>query len=320
MAGIEAFLAFAGTARTGSFAGAARDLGLSPSAVAKAVARLEDDLGVRLFHRTTRQVSLTSEGHELHVRCRRIVEEIDALRATAEGVRGAPSGTLRLSVPITLGKRVVVPLLARLALAHPALRLDVDLTDRFVDVIRESFDAVIRVGPLADSSLVARRLGAQQMITLASPAYLARRAAPRVPEDVAAHACVVFRMPTSGRTMTWSFRVAGRAVRIAPEGVASFDDGEAMVTAAAAGLGIVHVPDYMAADALADGTLVEVLGAFRPPPIPISLVYPATPRLPPRMRVLVEALVAAPLFVPMAPSPDVARSASRRGGSRRDDR
>jgi DNA-binding transcriptional LysR family regulator len=136
MSGLQGIFAFAEAARQGSFAAAARELGLSPSAVAKAVARLESDLGVRLFHRTTRQVTLTGEGQEMYERCRRVVEEVDALRADAEGIRGQPSGTLRINVPITYGKRIVVPALARLARRHPKLAFDVALSDRWVDLVQ----------------------------------------------------------------------------------------------------------------------------------------------------------------------------------------
>jgi molybdenum-dependent DNA-binding transcriptional regulator ModE len=149
--GLQGMTAFAETVRQGSFAAAARELGLSPSAVAKSVARLEDELGLRLLHRTTRDVSLTSDGRGLFERCRGIVDAIDALRAEAEGVRGEPSGTLRVNAPITFGKKVLVPLLARLVARHPKLTLDIALTDRYVDVIQEGFDAVVRVGTLQEA-------------------------------------------------------------------------------------------------------------------------------------------------------------------------
>jgi len=137
MAGLQAYIAFAETVKRGGFAGAARELGLSPSAVAKSITRLEAGLGVRLFHRTTRTVALTSEGHELAERCRRIVEEVEALRDQAAGTRAEPSGTLRLNVPITFGKRVLVPKLAELVLRHPAITLDVGFSDRYADLVSE---------------------------------------------------------------------------------------------------------------------------------------------------------------------------------------
>lgn len=293
MSGLQGFFAFAETARQGSFAGAARELGLSPSAVAKSVARLEQDLGLRLFHRTTRQVTLTGEGQELYARCRRIVDEIEGIRAEAEGVRGQPSGTLRLNVPTTYGKRVVVPALTRLAARYPKLSLDVGFSDRWVDLVQQGLDAVVRIGELGDSTLVARRLGEQSLVTCANTAYLRKRGTPRVPADLDQHDCLVFRLPSSGRLRAWQFRDGRRAVEFVPPTRCVMNDGEAIVVAATQGAGIVQVPDYMCAEALAAGRLTEVLAAHRPKPMPISLVYPSARHVTPRLRALIDALAPA---------------------------
>lgn len=292
MAGLQAFVAFSETVKHGGFAGAARELGVSPSAVAKNVARLEADLGLRLFHRTTRQVALTSEGHELFERCRRIVEEIDALRDDAAGARVEPSGTLRLNVPITFGKRVIVPKLAALVRRHPKVMLDVSFSDRYADLVSEGLDASIRVGPLADSSLVARPFARQTMVVCTAPAYLRQHGTPRSPEALSRHRCLVSRMPTSKRLRAWTFLRDDTAAELAPRPAAVFDDGEAIVAAAAAAMGIAQVPDYMAADALDRGELVEVLKRYRPAPLPIAIVYPSARRVTPRLKALIEALTA----------------------------
>lgn len=290
MAGLQAYVAFSETAKHGGFAGAARELGVSPSAVAKNVARLEADLGLRLFHRTTRKVALTSEGHELFERCRRIVEEIDALRDDAAGARAEPSGTLRLNVPITFGKRVIVPKLAQLVQRHPKIVLDVSFSDRYADLVSEGLDASIRVGPLADSSLVARSFARQTMIVCAAPAYLREYGTPRSPEAVARHRCLVARMPTSKRLRAWAFARDGALDEMVPQAAAVFDDGEAIVAAAAASMGLAQVPDYMAADAIERGEVVEVLKRWRPPPLSIAIVYPSARRLTPRLRALIDVL------------------------------
>jgi DNA-binding transcriptional LysR family regulator len=292
MAGLQAYVAFSETARHGGFAGAARELGVSPSAVAKNVARLEADLGLRLFHRTTRKVALTSEGHELFERCRRIVEEIDALRDDAAGARAEPSGTLRLNVPITFGKRVVVPRLAELVRRHPRIALDVSFTDRYADLVSEGLDASIRVGTLADSSLVARPFATQTMIVCASPGYLRAHGTPRNPEALARHRCLVSRMPTSRRLRPWRLQRDGVLVEPEPAPLAIFDDGEAMVAAAVASMGLVQVPNYMADEAIARGELVEVLKRFRPPAMSIALVYPSARRVTPRLLALIDVLTA----------------------------
>ncbi|MBL8384856.1 MAG: LysR family transcriptional regulator [Burkholderiales bacterium] len=290
MAGVASFLAFAETVKRGSFAAAARELGLSPSAVAKGVARLEADLGLRLLHRTTRQVRLTGEGSALYQRCARIVEDIDALREEAEGSRGAPRGQLRVNMPLTYGRRVVLPRLVALQARHPELTLELSFSDRQVDLIREGLDAVVRIGRLADSSLVARRIGTQQLQILASPDYLRRHGAPRDPEALSGHRCIVFRLPTTGRVRAWELRQGRRAITLTPPAPVVVDDGEALVAAARMGAGLVQAPDNLAHDAVAAGALVEVLAGFRPAPMPISLVYPAARHVTPRLRALIDAL------------------------------
>jgi DNA-binding transcriptional LysR family regulator len=288
--GLQGYFAFAETARQGSFAAAARELGLTPSAVAKSVARLEADLGLRLFHRTTRHVTLTGDGQDMYARCRRVVEEVAALRDEAEGVRGQPSGTLRLNVPVTYGKHVVVPALARLARRYPKLAFEVTFSDRWVDLIQQGLDAVVRMGELRDSTLVARRLGEQGLVTCASPAYLKRCGVPEALPRLAEHDCVVFRLPSSGRPRPWQYREGRRTHEFVPASRCVMNEGEAIVEAAVAGLGIAQVPDYMCADAVRAGRLVEVLAALRPRPMPISLVYPSARRVTPRVRALLEAL------------------------------
>ncbi len=290
MASVQALMAFAETARHGSFARAARELGLSSSAVAKSVARLEADLGVRLFHRTTRKVALTSEGHALHARCRAIVDEFDALRDAAAGARGAPTGTLRLNVPITLGKLHYVPQLAALLARHPGLGLELGFSDRYADVVSEGLDAAIRIGPLADSTLVAKRIGEQRLVVVGSARYLKKRGEPTHPSALAAHRCMAFRMPTSGRLRPWQFVDGRRTFEWTPDADVVMNDGEGLVAAAAAGIGLIQVPDYIAAGALSSGAVRRVLDTHAPPALPISVVYPSARGVTPRLRALLEAL------------------------------
>jgi DNA-binding transcriptional LysR family regulator len=289
----ELLTSFVCAARHRSFARAARELGTSPSAVAKNVARLESQLKLRLFHRTTRRVALTPDGELLQERCQRVLEEVAELEGAVAGKLGQPSGTLKLDVPIVYGRRVVLPVLAKLRHHYPDLSFDVRFSDRVADVVGDGLDAVIRVGTLNDSSLVARRIGWQRMWTGASPAYLRRHGTPLRPANLEQHQCLVFRIPTSRKEWSWRFRVGSRDVVLRPPTQVWFDDGEALVAAALAGLGLVHVPSYMAEEDVARGRLVEVLSDVRPPLMPISIVYPG-PREPPlRVRVLIEALTAA---------------------------
>ena len=293
MISFELLTSFACAARHRSFARAARELGTSPSAVAKNVARLESQLKFRLFHRTTRRVALTPDGELLQERCRRVLHEVAELEGAVAGKLAGPSGTLKLDVPIVYGRRVVLPVLAKLRHRYPDLAFDVRFSDRIADVVGDGLDAVIRVGTLNDSSFVARRIGWQRMWTGASPAYLRRHGTPLRPEDLQQHQCLVFRIPTSRKEWPWRFRVGSRDVVLHPATQVWFDDGEALVAAALAGLGLVHVPSYMAEQEAARGRLVEVLSNMRPPLMPISIVYPG-PRQPPlRLKVLIESLVAA---------------------------
>lgn len=290
MHGLQPLLAFSETAKRGGFAAAARELGTAPSTLAKAVARLETTLGLRLFHRTTRQVSLTGDGERLFQRCQRVLAELEELQSEAAGARAAPSGTLRIDMPIVFGRKVMLPLLARLVQQHPGLELDVRLSDAFVDMVKDGIDVAVRVGDLQDSTLVARRFASQQLMLVAAPSYLSRHGTPRVLEDLAAHRHILFRMPSSGRDRPQQFSVKGRMVALQPAQGTRFNDGEAMVQAAVLGLGLAQVPDYMVADAVAAGRLIEVLPQHRPPSMPIHAVMPGNRMVPARVRVLLDAL------------------------------
>jgi LysR family transcriptional regulator, regulator for bpeEF and oprC len=292
MQGMQQFLAFAQTARRGSFAAAARDLAASPSTLAKSVARLEAALGVKLFHRTTRQVSLTADGERLFRRCERVLAEFEELQADAAGTRAAPSGTLRVDLPVFYGRRFVLPLLAELLRRHPALSLELRFQDGFADLVRDGIDLAVRMGELRDSSLVARRIDSQQLLFVASPAYLKAHGTPKRIEDLAAHKAIVFRMPTSGRNRPWQLRQGRRTVELHPAHSVQIDDTESLAAAARLGLGLCQLPDNIVQDELASGELVEVLPACRPLPMPISAVVPSGRLVPPRVRVLLDALEA----------------------------
>lgn len=282
--------AFAETAKHGSFAAAARETGQAPSTLAKAVGRMETALGVKLFHRTTRQVSLTPDGERLFQRCQRLLGELEELQGEALGVRTSPSGTLRIDLPIVLGRRWILPVLARMVQLHPGLSLDLRLTDSYTDLVKEGIDVAIRVGELKDSTLVARPLACQAMVLVASAEYLAVRGTPRRLDQLAAHAALLFRMPSSGKDRPWQFRQRGKVVQMHPSSRVRIGDGEGLVAAARLGLGLAQVPDYFVRDELARGELVEVLPHCRPAPLPISVVYPGSRLVPQRVRALLEAL------------------------------
>lgn len=291
MKGLQQFVAFAQTAKLGNFAAASRELGVAPSTLAKSVARLEVGLGVKLFHRTTRQVRLTPDGERLYLRCQRVLSEIDELQAEAAGTRAIASGLLKVDAPVVWGMRKLVPMLGRLTREHPGLQLEVRLNDAYADLVRDGIDLAVRIGHLQDSSLVARRIDGQSMVLCASPRYIEEHGMPRRLDDLQRHAAVVFRLPSSGRNRPWQFsRRGGGTVELNPASRVRVNDGQGIVAALCEGMGICQVPGYMVTDELASGRLVELLPSLRPPPLPISLVYPSGRLVPARVRVAIEAL------------------------------
>jgi LysR family transcriptional regulator for bpeEF and oprC len=293
--GLQPIIAFTETAKRGSFAEASREVGCTPSSLAKSVARLEAQLGVRLFHRTTRRVTLTDDGQRLFERCQRVVAELEQLRDEASGAREAPSGTLRIDMPVALGRIVMLPILARLADRHPQLAIDARFSDRYVDLVKEGIDVAIRTGPLEDSSLMARPFAQQELLLFASPSYLAAKGTPARLSDLPRHVAVTFRVPTTGRPRPWHFRSSGRNVTTAPPSRVFVDDGDAIVRAALLGMGIGQVPHYMVAEAITAGDLVELLPAFRPTPMQIAAVMPSTRLVPRRVRALLDLLEQGPV-------------------------
>lgn len=290
MSGLQRYVAFAQTARRGSFARAARDLGVSPSALAKSVARLEAALGLKLFHRTTRQVSLTVDGERLYARCERVLAEVEDLEAEAAGTARAPTGTLRVDMPIAYGHLVLMPLLAKILHAHPQLKLDVRLQDAHADLVRDGVDLAIRIGELRDSRLVARRIDSQRLMLVASPNYLHAHGTPRRISDLEKHHTVGFRLPSTGRPRPWQLQDGGRTVAIEREHRTLVNDGHGMVAAAIGGLGVMQIPDYLVSAEIARGELLEILKKHRPPAMPVHAVVPSARLMPPRVRLLLDAL------------------------------
>jgi LysR family transcriptional regulator, regulator for bpeEF and oprC len=290
MASLDLIVSFAASARHASFAKAARELALSPSAVAKNIARLESQLGVRLFHRTTRQVTLTQDGEDLYIRCRRILEEVESLEGAAAESRNGPRGTLRIDMPVVYGRQVILPVLMKLMADVPALQVDVRFSDHVVDIVKEGLDAAVRIGPLADSCLVGHMFDQQFLGICASPDYLAQHSAPESPDELSGHSCLLYRLPSSGRSRPWQFRHDDREYTLLPESGIRLGDGEALVQAATAGLGLIQAPTYIIKSEVKTGRLVEVLQSYRPTPLPISLVYPSHRHVPLRVVALADAL------------------------------
>ena len=262
-------LPFFYTAEERSFRRAAERLGVTPAAVSKAVLRLEERLGVKLLARTSRTVAPTPEGAAFQERCREAIASLEAGREAVSEARRQPRGTVHLSLPFILG-RIVVPALPRLAARYPNLRFRLSMTDRLVGLVDDQVDVAIRIGELADSRLVSRRLRGSRWVTVAAPSYLARVGRPAHPSDLARHDGLMFVAP-NGRPRAWTFRDprSGAATTVPVEPRLLLDHGDHLLAAAIAGLGVCQVLDFMITDPVADGRLVEVLGghAAEGPPI-----------------------------------------------------
>lgn len=276
----------------GSFAAAARSLGLTPSAVSKLISRLEARLGVRLVNRTTRSLALTAEGEVYLATGRRILESIAALEAEVGASAGRPRGLVRINTGLAFGLHQLVPAVPEFRAAYPEVELEIAMTDRIVDLAAERSDIAIRTAlRLADSSLMSRRIADMERIVCASPAYLARHGAPRSPADLAHHDCIVFAGGTA--LDRWPFRrPSGEVFQVHVKGTVAVDNAEAMVQLAIAGVGIVRLGDLVVADPIRRGQLVPLLvDAHVAEAVPMWAVFaPGTQRTP-RIRVLIDFLI-----------------------------
>jgi len=278
--------AFVRAAEARSFTAAGRQLGVSPSAIGKAVARLEERLGVRLLHRSTRSVTLTPEGALFLERCRRIFSEIETAEAELAQTRGAPRGRLRVSLP--LAGMLMMPTLGAFMRAYPEIELDLDFTDRLVDVIDEGFDAVIRAGEVSDSRLMSRFLGVFRLQLVAAPDYLGRRGVPLVPEDLAGHACLQHRFATSGKFEPWPLRRGDKEIALPSTAVANTI--EPLIALAEQGLGIACLPDFAIRRQVAEGRLTVVLADHTEHEGVFRLLWPSSRYPAPKLRVFVDFL------------------------------
>lgn len=288
MQSLEDVLAFVRVVETGGFSRAAERLGVSKSIISRRVARLEADLGVRLLNRTTRGIAPTDAGLEFKMRCADILRQLEAAREAVACRERDIAGTLRLAVPLSFGITRLAPAIAAFAAKHPRLAIDLSVSDRFADLVAEGFDAAIRVGVLADTSLMSRRLGTVQAFVVASPAYLAARGIPEKPQALTRHECLIY---SGGSRDTWQFRVNRKWNSIRPQGRFRADNGEVLRAAALAGLGITVLPDFLVGEAIANGTLVRLLDAYPMPEAGIHLLRPGGGAAPARLTALGDYLV-----------------------------
>jgi len=281
---LKSLIIFVRAAQNRSFSVAARQLGMSPSTVSKAVLRLEEDLGIRLLNRTTRSVTLTDDGAAFYERCRQILSELEEAELELGKARSMPTGKLRLDLTIELGRLHIVPALPSFIAKYPELKLDVSLNNRMVDLIEEGIDAVVRIGTGPDSRLIMHRLATARFIVCAAPAYLARHTEPETPEDLRHHNCINFVSPQTGRVFEWLFQRDGQEFRLPVDGNFRLNHGEALLDAAIGGAGLVQVYNYIAGAALTRGELKPVLEGYAAPGTAIAVVYPQKRHLSAKIR------------------------------------
>ncbi|WP_236183205.1 LysR family transcriptional regulator [Pseudomonas juntendi] len=262
---------FAQVMEAGSFTAAADRLGMSKQSVSRRLMQLEARLGVRLLNRSTRRLDATPLGQQYYQSAMRLLGEVQQVEHDISGQAQALRGTLRLSAPLSFAMAHLGCLLTEFLQLHAQVDVEVDLSDRAVDLIGEGYDLALRIGALEDSSLIARRIADVQRVYCASPSYLAARGVPAKPEDLAGHDCLPY---GHSRQVQWQFRQAGKAQAIQVAGRMRANNGEILRDAAIAGMGVTYLPTFIVGQALADGRLVTVLDDWRPPVLQLSAVYP----------------------------------------------
>lgn len=286
---LQAITAFVTVVEAGSFARAAERLDASVSAVSRHVAELEAHLDARLLNRTTRRLSLTEAGAAFHERCVQLLADLEEAEQGASQGGATPRGTLKLTCPITYGVRVLAPAIAAFVARHAQVRVDVELSDRAVDLVDEGIDLAVRIGAIRSQFLVARRIGSTTLVCCASPGYLARHGTPRTPEDLSRHACLTYEYaPVRNQWRFASPDGSERAVRVA--GPIHANNGRMLVALAAQGAGIALEPDFIVAPEVADGRLVPLLDDWTPPAIPVHAAYPSRRHLSAKVRAFVDFL------------------------------
>ncbi|MCI3945470.1 LysR family transcriptional regulator [Pseudomonas syringae] len=275
----------------GGFAKAAESLHVPRASVTMLIKQLEAHLGVQLLQRTTRQVSTTPDGKAYYLRCVSLLADLEETEAAFSATGAEPKGLLRVDVPVSLGRMIVIPALPEFARRYPQIRLEVGMSDRPVDLIREGVDCVLRAGAALDEALVARPLGSLTQITCASSEYLKRKGTPRHLQDLAQHQVIEYFSPSSSKRYGLEFMANGGSDEHGMDCSISVSSADGYVAACEAGFGLIQVPRYHVAAQLRSGALIEVLRDYRPPPLPLTALYPPHRQLSRRVRVFVDWLV-----------------------------
>ena len=309
-------LAFVRVAESGSFTSAAAQLGVSVSAVAKAVARLEQDLGAQLLARSTRRMALNDDGREFYARCQQILNDIEDAEASFKSAGETPKGRLRMALPVLFGRLTLLPRIAEFSRRYPEIVLDLSFDDQPVDLIERGLDIAVQVGNLNDSRCVSRVLNHGPRVTAASPAYLKRHGEPRTPADLTHHNCIV-----SNFGPMWPFNDRGTRIEVPVRGNIVVTGGDAVREAVLLGLGVAQSNWWTVRHDLARGAVQQVLTEYAVEGRPISVVYPPTRHVPRKLRVMIDFLVEITRLAPGAqeatPRGSAAGSAPRARRNRR---
>ena len=284
---LNAMRTFRTVVETGGFSAAARRLRLSKAAVSKQVAELEAHFGTALLHRTTRRLNATDAGRRYFDNCVRLLDELNEMEAEVRNAQAEPSGRLRVSAPINFGNAVLAPVICAIAQRYPKVEIQVELNDRFVDLIEEGFDVALRIRTnLPDSSLIARRIGNVTRSVCAAPSYLKRKGTPRTPEELKAHACLIYTLSTS--PYDWKFLFGSKGVTVRVSGGIQSNNGQFLSSFLNAGMGIALLPDFTVAEDIRAGRLKRILENYQIEPHDLYLVYPANRHQSPKLRAFMD--------------------------------
>ncbi|MGK2909171.1 MAG: LysR family transcriptional regulator [Sphingobium sp.] len=285
---IDVFRTFVRVVECASFTRAADMLGMPRSSVSAAIQELEARVGARLLHRTTRRVAPTQDGAAFYERCLRVIADVEEAEDLFRPEATGPGGLLRIDVPGRIGRLILAPALPEFLDLYPGIEISLGVTDRAVNLIEDSIDCVLRVGPLNDSGLIARTIGQLPLINVAAPAYLARHGVPKRPEDLQSHLAVRYASPSSGRVEDWEWVDKGEVRTLPMRGRVIVNSAEAYIAACRAGLGLIQIPAYDVKTHLAAGELIEVMPDHRAESLPITLLYPHRQHLSRRLQVFAD--------------------------------
>ncbi|CAM0555317.1 HTH-type transcriptional regulator PgrR [Vreelandella titanicae] len=288
---LTGLIAFARAGSLGSYTAAARSLSVSPSAISKSIQRLERHFGVSLFTRTTRSLSFTAEGRDLHGRVLELLRQAEEIEQVVKSARSEPAGTLRIAASLPLGLHLIAPAITDFRTRYPKVTIDLRLSDHIVGMVEESIDLAVRIGELADSSLLSRRLSPYRLSCYASPDYLARYGAPEHPDELVGHETINLRYQSTGQMFRWPFRIGEKEIEIVPSSPVIVDSSEAVIAAMATGAGIGMAASFMAAQRVRREELVPILPDFDVERHNIIALWPQSRSTNPAVRAFIDMLI-----------------------------